>query len=261
MLLGMRWLNPMLAQGRHCPPRPLALDRSQPTTETPGKLFSDIFSHVHHAIEHYGYVAVALGILLEHFGLPTPGETLLISGSIAASRGLLNIYVLLFVAWLAGVVGNSVGYLIGFSGGHRLIVRYGSRIGITDARLKQVEGFFARFGDFVIVFARFVPVLRQFSGIVAGTLEMPWWRFAILNAVGCALWVGVWGVLAYTLGKRFYVIWRKLGPYQPYLYAAVGIVVVLALIYVYWRSRQKHTANGRFAPKPPPADRSSSAPG
>jgi membrane protein DedA with SNARE-associated domain len=206
-------------------------------------VFSDIFNHVHHAIEHYGYLAVALGILLEHFGLPTPGETLLISGSVAASRGLLNIYLLLFLAWLAGVVGNSIGYVIGYNGGHRLLLRYGGRIGITEARLKQVEGFFARFGDFVIVFARFVPVLRQFSGIVAGTLEMPWWRFAALNALGCALWVGAWGMLAYTLGKRFFLISRMIQQYQVYVYVVGGILIVLGLAYFYWRSRRNRRKN------------------
>ncbi len=204
-------------------------------------MFDDIFNHVHNAVEHYGYLAVALGILLEHFGLPTPGETLLISGSLAASRGLLNIYVLLPIAWLAGVVGNSVGYGIGLSGGNRLLLRYGGRIGITEANLKRVEGLFARFGAFVIVFARFVPILRQFSGIVAGTLEMPWWRFTALNAVGCALWVGFWGGTAFWLGKRFYAFSQTFTSYKPPLYGAIGVVIVVGIGYFLWRT----WANGK----------------
>lgn len=192
-------------------------------------MLSDIFSHVHSAIVHYGYLAVGLGIFLEYCGLPTPGETLLISGAVAASQGLLNIYLVLPLAWTAAVVGNSVGYVIGLKGGNRLLVRYGNRIGITAARLKYVEGMFARFGDVIIVFARFFPVLRQFSGIVAGVLEMPWWRFSALNAIGAALWVGSWGAIAYFLGKRFYLVSRHFHEHQNYFYAGIGVIAVLAV--------------------------------
>jgi membrane protein DedA with SNARE-associated domain len=204
-------------------------------------LLSDIFSHVHSAIVHYGYLAVGLGILLEHFGLPTPGETLLISGAVAASQGLLNIYIVLPLAWTAAVVGNSVGYVIGLNGGNRLLVRYGGRIGITASRLKYVEGMFARSGDFIIVFARFVPIVRQFSGIVAGMLEMPWWRFCIFNAVGAALWVGSWGVIAYFLGKRFYLMSRHFHQYHNYVYAGIAVIVVAGAAYLIWHRRSsKH---------------------
>jgi membrane protein DedA with SNARE-associated domain len=202
-------------------------------------LLSDIFAHVHNAVAHYGYLAVALGILLEDFGLPTPGETLLVAGAIGASQGALNIWLLLFLAWLGGVVGDNIGYIIGYNGGHRLMLRYGGRIGITDAKLKQVEGFFARYGSWVIVFARFVVVLRQFNGIVAGTLEMPWWRFVALNALGAALWVGFWGGLAYTLGKRFYLLSRHFSEYRPYILAVIGVGILIAAGYLIWRWRTK----------------------
>jgi membrane protein DedA with SNARE-associated domain len=202
-------------------------------------LLPDIFAHVHDAIAHYGYVAVFLGILLEDFGMPTPGETLLIAGAIAASQGALNIWLLLFLGWLGGVIGDNIGYVIGHSGGHRLMLRYGGRVGITEAKLKQVEGFFARYGDIVIVFARFVVVLRQFNGIVAGTLKMPWWRFVALNSIGAALWVGFWGGLAYVLGKRFYILWHHFNEYRPYVLTAVAIAVLIAVGYFVWRWRRR----------------------
>jgi membrane protein DedA with SNARE-associated domain len=201
-------------------------------------LLPDIFTHVHAAIAHYGYAAVLLGILLEDFGMPTPGETLLVAGAIASSQGDLNIWLLLFLGWLGGVVGDNIGYLIGYTGGHRLMLRYGGRIGITEDKLKQVEGFFARYGDAVILFARFVVVLRQFNGIVAGTLEMPWWRFVMLNAIGAALWTGFWGGLAYMLGKRFYKLLHHFNEYRPYIFVAVGIAIVIGVAaFLIWRGR------------------------
>jgi membrane protein DedA with SNARE-associated domain len=193
------------------------------------------FGELQRIIGDYGYLAVALGILLEDFGLPTPGETLLVTGAILASAGALNIYVLLFLAWVGAVIGDNIGYLIGRTGGHRLMVRYGARFGVTDARLKQVEAFFDRYGAWVIVFARFVLVLRQFNGIVAGTLEMHWLRFLILNAVGAALWVGFWGILSFWLGRGILVYVHELHVLAPYLAAFAAVVVAAGGAYLWWR--------------------------
>jgi membrane protein DedA with SNARE-associated domain len=193
------------------------------------------FGELQRVIGDYGYLAVALGILLEDFGLPTPGETLLITGAILASAGALNIYILLFLAWLGAVVGDNIGYLIGSTGGHRLMVRYGARFGITDERLKQVEEVFDRYGGWVIVFARFVLVLRQFNGIVAGTLEMHWLRFLVLNAIGAALWVAFWGILSFWLGKGILVYVHELHVLAPYLAALAAVVVVAGGAFLWWR--------------------------
>lgn len=195
---------------------------------------------VHRFVVDYGYLAVFLGILLEDFGLPTPGETMLIAGSVLASHGSLSIVWLLPIAWLGAVIGDSIGYLIGATGGHRLLVRYGSRVGITLERLQKVEEFFARYGDIVIVFARFFIILRQFNGIVAGSLEMAWPRFFLYNSIGAALWVGFWGGLTYWLGRRFFEYVRLVGWVGPTL-IAVGTIVLIAIVLKLWH--RHHAAN------------------
>jgi membrane protein DedA with SNARE-associated domain len=197
------------------------------------------FGELQRVIGDYGYWAVAIGILLEDFGLPTPGETLLITGAILASAGALNIYLLLFVSWLGAVIGDNIGYLIGRTGGHRLMIRYGARFGVTDARLKQVEAFFDRYGAWVIVFARFVLVLRQFNGIVAGTLEMHWLRFLILNAVGAALWVVFWGMLSFWLGKGILVYVHELHVLAPLFAVIAALLVAAGGAYLWWRHRRR----------------------
>ncbi len=195
-------------------------------------------------VGEYGYLAVSLGILLEDFGLPTPGETLLIVGAIAASRGTLDIASLLLLAWAGAVVGDNIGYAIGRTGGHRLMVRFGKHFGVTDARLAYVEKMFDRYGGAVVLLGRFVLILRQFNGIVAGTLEMPWWHFLWLNAVGAALWVAFWGLLAFWLGKRVLDLVDTLHMATPML-AGLGIVVTLAALGFWW---WRHRRSGRHLP-------------
>jgi membrane protein DedA with SNARE-associated domain len=202
-------------------------------------LLPGFFGEVQRVVGDYGYLAVALGILLEDFGLPTPGETMLITGAILASGGALNIYILLPLAWLGAVIGDNIGYVIGYYGGHRLMLRYGGRIGITAERLQYVERFFERYGGWVIVFARFVIVLRQFNGIVAGTLEMHWLHFVVLNAIGAALWVGFWGMLAYWLGKGVLVYVADIQRLAPVMLALVAAALLGGAAYLWWRYRRR----------------------
>jgi membrane protein DedA with SNARE-associated domain len=201
-------------------------------------LLPGTFGELQHYVEQYGYVVVGLGILLEDFGLPTPGETLLITGAILASGGSLSIYLLLLVAFAGAVIGDNIGFLIGHYGGHRLMIRYGGKIGITDARLKYVEGFFDRYGAWVIVFARFVVILRQFNGIVAGTLGMHWLHFTLLNALGAALWVGFWGLLAFFLGRGVLDYIREVHQVAPLLLTGLAIVIAALLLFLWWRYRK-----------------------
>lgn len=201
----------------------------------------EIFHYVH----VYGYLAVFAGILLENFGLPTPGEMLLISGAILASHGALDIVWLLPIAWLGAVIGYMIGFFIGQTGGHLLLVRYGGRIGITAERLKQVERFFDRYGDIVIVFARFVVPFRQLNGIVAGMFEMNWARFLLFNAIGAALWVGFWGMAAYWLGKRILAYLATIGRIEPVVILLVLLALIVVAIKYLWhrhlRQQQKRS--------------------
>jgi membrane protein DedA with SNARE-associated domain len=114
------------------------------------------------------------------------------------------------------------------------VVRYGARIGITDARLDKVEKFFERFGGEVVLVARFFAIARQLNGIVAGTVGMNWWRFLAYNGIGAALWVGAWGGGVYALGE-------KLGGFAPWIhrfgFLALGLVALalVAGVVLHWR--------------------------
>ena len=193
-------------------------------------MFETFFHEIHQYVGEYGYLAVGLGILLEDFGLPTPGETLLVSGAVLASHGTLDIRWLLPVAWLAAVTGDSIGFFIGHFGGQRLLIKHGRRLGITHARLDRVSRFVQRYG--VIVFARFVVVARQLNGIVAGSLGLSWLRFFLANALGAALWVGFWGTLAYWLGRRVFEFFGTVVRVEPLLVGGAIIIALLVMLSV-----------------------------
>ena len=181
---------------------------------------------LHGLLGQYGSAAVFVALFLEHFGLPLPGESLLIGAALLASRGEIPIGTLIASAWLGATLGNAVGFAIGRYGGRRLVLRHGSRLGITETRYHAVEAIFARYGDAVLVAARFVVLLRQLSGLAAGTLGMGWVRFMILNALGAALWVGWWGLAAYWAGAQVSAVLSRMAGFQ---YALLALAAATAL--------------------------------
>ena len=96
------------------------------------------------------------------------------------------------MAWLGSVLGDNLGYLIGWKVGRGVILRSASKVGLTEERFDAIESTYVRYGAAAVLSARFLSILRQLNGIVAGVLRMPWWRFALFDAVGAALWVVVW---------------------------------------------------------------------
>lgn len=151
--------------------------------------------------DHYGYLAVFLAVFLEDFGVPMPGETTLVVGSLLAAHGGFSIFLFAFVAWGAAVLGDNVGYAIGRFAARSLILAIGRHLFINERKVEAVEGAFRRWGPFLVAAARFVDILRQLNGIVAGMVRMPWRRFLAFNALGAALWVAFWSTLSYELGR------------------------------------------------------------
>ena len=143
-------------------------------------------------VRHYGAFSVMPILATEAIGAPVPGESLLIFASVLAGRGEMSLPALLTFAWVGSVIGDNLGFLIGRKLGRATVLRYGAKVGLTKERFSGIEQKYTRYGSATVLFARFFSILRQLNGIVAGMLGMSWWRFALFDAVGAALWVSVW---------------------------------------------------------------------
>src|SRR6266571_1586701 len=182
-------------------------------------------AHLAPVLDHYGDLAVGGLIMLEDFGVPAPGETVLIAAAVYAGSGRLNIVGIGLLAVLAAIVGDNIGYAIGYFGGRALVLRFGKYVLLTGERLEKAESFFARHGGKIVVAARFIEGLRQANGIIAGIAEMPWPRFLAFNALGATLWVGVWASVGYLAGNHITVIYDTATRYSLYLLIALAVVV------------------------------------
>src|SRR5512141_2339011 len=166
------------------------------------------------------------------FGFFLPGDSLLVTAGLVASRGLLNVYLLGMMLHVAAICGNSSGYLIGRSTGPRIFTRENSLL-FNKKHLLNAQHFYARHGRKTMVLAQFVPIIRTFAPVVAGVAQMPYRQFLTISVLGTLLWV--WSMLftGYFLGR-----------YIPGIDEHIDIVVLLVIfisilpgIISWWRQR------------------------
>ncbi len=154
-------------------------------------------------LRHYGVAALFVIVYLESLGAPLPGESAVIGASLLASGGQLPIEGVFLAVFIGAVLGDNTGYAIGRFGGRNLVERYGHYIGFTQQRREWIEGLYARHGTAVVVGARFVVILRQLNGIVAGMMAMGWRPFLLANIAGALLWTSVWTAAPFVFGDFF----------------------------------------------------------
>ena len=187
-------------------------------------LGTSMFS-LHHLIEllhAYGYTALGIAVGLESFGLPLPGESLLIAAAvIAATTHQLGIVWVVAAAALGAIIGQIGGYWIGRSVGYRLLRRYGRYIGLTDRRVAFGRALFRRHGVKVVIVSRFIALLRTVGALLAGANRMPWPHFMAANVIGGVAWAALYGFGAFALGHEARLV---AGP------AAIGIAIVAMVI-------------------------------
>lgn len=192
-------------------------------------------------LDQYGYWAVFGLVAVESFGIPAPGQSIIMAAALLASQGELHIAMLLFCAWGAAVLGDNIGYGIGRYGGRRLVLHHGRYVGLRAQHLEKVERFFARYGGGIVIAARFFDVLRQLNGVVAGVSGMPWGRFLIFNALGATLWVGLWGGGVYLVGRHMNAVLDMFKRIEPYVIGAGLLALGLLVIYLFSKQDRKDT--------------------
>jgi membrane-associated protein len=174
------------------------------------------------------------GLLIGFF---LPGDSLLFTAGILAGQGKLDIAMLVIGCFIAAFLGAEVGYEIGKRLGPRLFTREDSRL-FKQEYVERTRHFFERHGPKTIVIARFVPVVRTFTPVMAGVGEMGRRTYTIYNLVGALIWaVGV-TMLGYVLGDA---IGEDV---DTYLLPLVAVIIFVSLLpaFLEWRKAKQHPA-------------------
>jgi membrane protein DedA with SNARE-associated domain len=202
-------------------------------------LFSNLLNNVESAFRHYGYFIIFFPILGESAGIPLPGETVLLAGGLAASKGIVSLPLVILVGASAAIIGDNLGYLVGRKGGRPLLFRYGRVLRVKDRQLALLDSFFDKHGPKTVFFGRWVIFLRVWAALFAGASHMHWKQFVFWNALGGFAWATTMATLAYVFAASVLRIGRVFGLVGWVAAIVVGIGVAIFI------SRMQHRAENQ----------------
>ncbi|HWC10998.1 MAG TPA: DedA family protein [Acidimicrobiales bacterium] len=154
-------------------------------------------------IEAFGTIGILVIVFAESgilAGFFLPGDSLLFTAGLLASQGHLNLAALAIGCPLAAIAGDQVGYVFGNRVGPALFRRPDSRF-FKRRHLERARGYFNRYGARTVIVARFIPVVRTFTPVLAGVVEMPYRTFVTCNVIGGIVWGSGVVLLGWGLGQ------------------------------------------------------------
>jgi membrane protein DedA with SNARE-associated domain len=190
-----------------------------------------------------GYPAVVLFIFIESTGIPFPGETMLLLASFyAATTGHLSLPGVIACAALGAILGDNLGYYIGYTGGRKFVERFGRYFFVKIEHLDKAEKFFSKHGAKTVFFARFVTLLRIWAAFLAGVNRMHWRTFLFYNAAGGIAWAALIGTLGYIGGLYFHDHFDQvshLAHIIGWTGLAIAVITVIGIIVFFKLRRHK----------------------
>jgi membrane protein DedA with SNARE-associated domain len=151
-------------------------------------------------VEHWGYLAIVVVVLLGNVGLPVPEETILLLAGYLVWDGQLDLGLVVLISIVSAVGGDSLGYWMGRRYGPGVVERYAERLLITPDRFRRMCAFVVTHGAVGIIVARFLPGIRFMAGPIAGTAGVTFPAFLVPNIVGAMIFVPATVGLGYAAG-------------------------------------------------------------
>jgi membrane protein DedA with SNARE-associated domain len=194
-------------------------------------------------ISTWGYLGIFIFIFLGNFGVPMPEEAVMLAAGFLAGHGILDLRLVYAVSMGSAIVGDTCGYLVGRTGGQRVLERLASRFDFMRRRYERLQGFFAIHGPKAVFMARFIAGARFMAGPMAGAAGMEFWRFLSWNVIGALAWCSLIITIGYLLGDELYRLLQT----AHITSRLVGLLLILALIalwYFFWRDRGEAVVGG-----------------
>lgn len=176
-------------------------------------------------IETFGYAGITFIIFAESgllFGFFFPGDSLLFTAGLLSSKGILNLFIVIGLSFIAAVAGDNVGYSFGKRVGPKIFNREKSLL-FDKEHLIKAEEFYKKYGSKTIVLARFMPFIRTFAPIVAGVGKMEYKTFVTFNLVGGFVW-------AVSIPMAGYFLGRIIPDIDKYLLPIIGLIILASVL-------------------------------
>jgi membrane protein DedA with SNARE-associated domain len=167
--------------------------------------------------------------------VPIPSEVTFLFGGVLAYQGHLNVVLVIVVGTLAELCGSFVSYYAGRLGGRPVVERVGRYLLITKSDVDRVERFFTGRGEWAVAVGRTIPLLRAFTPLVAGFVEIPPAKFGAMSLAGTAVYATTLTLIGYAAGGA----WDKIEHYVAIGgYAVAAVLCVGFIAFILYRVRE-----------------------
>jgi membrane protein DedA with SNARE-associated domain len=184
----------------------------------------------------WGYLGIFVSVFIGNLGIPVPEETVMVAAGFLANRNILDLRYVYVVVILSAVTGDCCGFLIGRTGGQRLLARLASKSQFIRTRYERLQVFFQTHGSKAVFMARFITGARFMAGPMAGAAGMPFLQFLGWNVLGALVWCTLVVTVGYLLGDEFYRAASMTHQMARWIGLA-GFILVVVVFFFWWRDR------------------------
>ncbi|MFI5419805.1 MAG: DedA family protein [Nitrososphaerales archaeon] len=208
---------------------------------------SSIFNFAVNLLHSSGYPGLFALMVLESATLPVPSEVVLPLAGYLVYTGQFDFWVAVIVASIGSLVGTLIDYSIGYYLGRAVVLKYGKYVRLHESSLVTTERWFAKYGEIIVLAARFVPLVRTVIAFPAGIAEMKLWKFILFSIVGIVVWDAILIYIGELFGENYQQIINSLSNAFTYveIVAVIGIIALLV-----WLLRRKPAKKEEKVPKP-----------
>ncbi|MEA2101928.1 MAG: DedA family protein [Thermodesulfobacteriota bacterium] len=194
-----------------------------------------IVSWLVETIARFGYAGIVGLMFLESSFFPFPSEVVIPPAGYLASRGDMDLYMVIIMGIMGSLMGALFNYFIALFIGRPLLTKYGRYIFLSEHRLAKMDAFFFTHGEISIFTTRMVPGIRQYISFPAGLARMSLVKFSIYTAMGAAIWVGILAWIGFTVGNNMDMVRQYSRHATLTLVCGIGVIVCLYI----WRYRRQ----------------------
>ena len=194
-------------------------------------MLSSIINFIVETVSSLGYFGIFIMMFLESSFFPFPSEVVMIPAGYLASKGEMNIYLVLLFGILGSLAGALFNYYFAIKLGRAFLLRYGKYILISEETILKMEEFFKNHGHISTFSGRLIPGVRQYISLPAGLARMNIFVFSLYTSLGAGIWVLILTILGYFLGNNQALV-------KEYLHIIVIVILILLAIFAYNKNRQ-----------------------
>ncbi len=185
---------------------------------------------------NYGVFSIFLIVALEYANLPLPSEIVLPFVGIMAVEYNMNIYMVIILSVVGGIVGSLTNYYIGYKYGNPLLFKLKEKYPKTQKAIRESNNVMEKYDKISVMFSRLIPLLRTMISIVAGVNKMNVYSFISYSTIGITVWNTFLITVGYFVGDNMNTIHKILTTYTK---SSIGVLlIVVVLIVSIWKIKK-----------------------